>query len=186
MAAAEGQLARDFQNGKVQEVLRRRAESLAQIQEEEVTADSSALLLFRLGEEWYAFPIEGVREIYNDYVTTRIPRVPEFILGVVNVRGEIVSVTDLGTLLRVPSRTDHTGADQSPSAIVIANDHCVTAVVVDEIGDIAEIPRGSIEPALSTLAKVQAEFVAGSVYLHERLIGIVNLDKVLEPIGDTV
>lgn len=186
MATADAQAIRDFQNGKIQEVLRQRAESLAQVQEEEVTADSTSLLLFRLGEEWYAFPIEGVREIYNDYVITRVPRVPEFILGVVNVRGEIVSVTDLGTLLRVPSRTDHVGADQAPSAIIVANEQCVTAIVVDEIGDIVEIPRGSIEPALSTLAKVQAEFVAGSVYLDERLIGIVNLDKVLEPIGDTV
>ena len=177
---AGSQALNDFRLLKAHEVLRKRAESLAQAQEEEVTADARSLLLFRLGEEWYAFPIEGVREIYNDFLVTRIPRVPEFILGVVNVRGEIMSVTDLGTMIRVPSRTQHSDVEELPSAIIVANEHCVTAVVVDEIGDIAEIPKGDVEPALSTLDKTQAEFVAGSVYIDGRLIGIVNLDKVLQ------
>jgi len=166
-------------------VLRRRAESLAQTQGEEASLQTRGLLLFSLGEEWYAFPIEGVREIYNDYKVTRIPRVPEFVLGVVNVRGEIVSVTDLGAMMRVPSRIQRGIEDELPSAIIVANDSCVTAVVVDEIGDIVDVPYDAVEPALSTLDKAQAEFVAGSVYIGERLIGIVNLDKVLEPIGDT-
>lgn len=174
----------DFKNAKIAEVLRQRAASLAQTEEEEITLDAAGLLLFRLGEEWYAFPIEGVREIYNDYSVTRIPRVPEFILGVVNVRGEIVSVTDLGTMIRVPSRTQYAGVLELPSSIIVANESCVSAVVVDEIGDIVDVSRADIEPALSTLEKAQAEFVAGSVYIDERLIGIINLDKVLEPIGD--
>lgn len=173
-----------LRDSKVRDVLRRRAESLAQAQAEESLDQTEGLLLFRLGEEWYAFPIDGVREIYNEYVVTRIPRVPEYILGVVNVRGEIVSVTDLGTLIRVPSRTHRDIESQLPSAIIINRDSYVTAVVVDEIGDILEVPKESIEPALSTLAKAQAEFVAGSVYIDDRLIGIVNMDKVLEPIGD--
>lgn len=173
-----------LRNAQVAEVLRRRAESLAQSEHEETSAEARGLLLFRLGEEWYAFPIEGVREIYNDYVVTRIPRVPEFILGVVNVRGEITSVTDLGIMMRVPSRTQRDGEGELPSAIVVANECCVTAVVIDEIGDIVEVPKDAIEPALSTLDKAQAEFVAGSVYVDDRLVGIVNLDKVLEPVGE--
>lgn len=173
-----------MRTNQVNDILRRRAESLAQAEDQATSLETRSLLLFSLGEEWYACPIEGVREIYNDYQVTRIPRVPEFILGVVNVRGEIVSVTDLGTMMRVPSRTARAADEVLPSAIIVANDCCVTAVVVDEIGDIVEIPRDAVEPALSTLDKAQAEFVAGSVYIDERLIGIVNLDKVLEPIGE--
>jgi purine-binding chemotaxis protein CheW len=185
MARAQKHDGDTLKNAQVREVLRRRAESLAQTQEQESSDQTRGLLLFRLGEEWYAFPIEGVREIYNDYVVTRIPRVPEFVLGVVNVRGEIVSVTDLGTLIRVPSRTQLDIDGELPSAIIVSKEGCVTAVVVDEIGDILDVPQTAVEPALSTLAKSQAEFVAGSVYVDDRLIGIVNLDKVLEPIGET-
>lgn len=176
--------AASVRSAQAAEVLRRRAESLAQSQDEETSVETRGLLLFRLGDEWYAFPIDGVREIYNDYTVTRIPRVPEFILGVVNVRGEIISVTDLGVMMRVPSRTQREVEGELPSAIVVANGSCVTAVVIDEIGDIVDVPRDAIEPALSTLDKAQAEFVAGSVYVDGRLIGIVNLDKVLEPVGE--
>jgi len=101
------------------------------------------------------------------------------------VRGEIISVTDLGTLIRVPSRTVLDITEQLPSAIIVSREEYVTAIVVDEIGDIIEVPRGAVEPPLSTLDKSQAEFMAGSVYVGSRLIGIVNLEKVLEPIGES-
>jgi purine-binding chemotaxis protein CheW len=186
MAGTGTSNAETFAHAQIAEVLKRRAESLAQRQDEEVTAETVGLLLFRLGEEWYAFPIDGVREIYNDYLVTRIPRVPEFILGVINVRGEIVSVTDLGTMIRVPSRTSRDIDSELPSAIIVANEACVSAVVVDEIGDIVDVSRDAVEPSLSTLDKAQAEYIAGSVYIDNRLIGVVNLNKVLEPIGDNV
>lgn len=170
---------------QMSEVLRRRAASLAQTQTEASTTESIGLLLFRLGEEWYAVGIGGVREIYNDYEVTRIPRVPDYIFGVFNVRGEIISVTDLGALMRVPNREVQVD-DELPSAIIISNEECVTAIIVDEIGDIVDAAAGSIEPPLSTLDKAQAEYVSGSIYVDSRLVGIVNLDKILEPIGDAV
>lgn len=168
----------------MEEVLRRRAESLAQAGEEAVAVETLGLLLFRLGEEWYAVTIDRVREIYNEYEVTRIPRVPDFILGVINVRGEIISVTDIATLMRVPSRTEIDMGGLLPSGIIVSNGECVSAIVVDEIGDIIDVPRDSIEPPLSTLDKAQGEYIAGSVYVDGRLIGVVNLEKALEPIGE--
>ncbi|MHB1136583.1 MAG: chemotaxis protein CheW [Coriobacteriia bacterium] len=167
------------------EILRRRAASLAQTPDDATSAESTGLLKFRLGQEWYAVPIAMVREIHNEYTVTRIPRVPDHILGVVNVRGEIVSVTDLGALIRVPSRTVLDIDGHMPSAIVVANDICVSALVVDEIGDIIDVAEEAIEPPLSTLDKAQAEFMSGSVFLDGLLIGVVNVEKILEPIGES-
>lgn len=175
----------ELRSSQAQEVLRRRAESLAQTEQELGAIALAGLLLFRLGEEWYAVPIEGVREIYNEYSVTRIPRVPDFIVGVINVRGEIMSVTDIATLMRVPSRTEVDLTGELPPAIIVASENCSSAIVVDEIGDIVDVPRDSIEPPLSTLDKSQSEYIAGSVYVDERLIGIVNLEKALEPVGET-
>jgi len=170
---------------RANEILRQRAASLAQAPVDEDSGESTGLLKFRLGLEWYAVPISGVREIHNEYVVTRIPRVPDSVLGVINVRGEIVSVTDLATLIRVPSRSELDIDGQLPSAIIVANDECVSALVVDEIGDIIEVAHGAIEPPLSTLDKAQAEYMAGSVYIDGLLIGVVNIDKILEPIGES-
>jgi purine-binding chemotaxis protein CheW len=170
---------------QVHEVLKRRADSLAQAGEEASATETRGLLLFRPGEEWYAVGIDGVREILNEYEVTRIPRVPDFILGVINVRGEIVSVTDVATLMHVPSRVEVDFSGELPSAIIVANETVVSAIVVDEIGDIVDVTQEAIEPPLSTLDKTQGEYIAGSVYIDGRLIGIVNLEKVLEPVGET-
>lgn len=185
MRAHESDTGNTGMSAQANEILRRRALSLAQAPEDEVSTESTGLLKFRLGLEWYAVPIAVVREIHNDYTVTRIPRVPDYVLGVINVRGEIVSVTDLGALIRVPSRTTLDIDAELPSAIVVADEDCVSALVVDEIGDIIDIAREAIEPPLSTLDKAQAEYMSGSVFVDGLLIGVVNIEKILEPIGET-
>jgi purine-binding chemotaxis protein CheW len=168
-----------FSSG-VTEILRRRADSLAQESVEESASDFIGLLLFRLGEEWYAVRVEDVREIYQEYRITPVPCVPDSILGVVNIRGEIISVTDVARLMGLGQLTVE--LEQAP-AIVVQNEEVTSAMVVDEIGDIVDIPRDRVEPPLSTMDKAQAEFIAGSVYLDSRLVGLVNVDRILEPIG---
>ena len=167
------------------DILKKRADSLSQIDEEQGTLETVGLLLFRLGEEWYAVRIDDVREIYNDFVITRIPRLPAHVLGVINVRGEIVSVVDIAALMHVHADGEHEGTEE-PNGIIVRNERCVSTLVVDEIGDIIDVPRDSFEPPLSTLDRSQAEFVNASVYTDGSLVGVINLDKVIEPIGETV
>lgn len=164
----------------VADVLRQRAESLAQESVEEVKCDSVGLLLFRLDEEWYSVKVQDVREIYREHKIAPIPCVPPAILGVVNIRGEIISVTDLSKLLGL----GRFGAalDLAP-AIVIHDREVTTAIVVEEVGDIVEVPLESVEPPLSTIDKVGAQIIIGSVHLDGRLVGIINASSILEPIG---
>lgn len=162
-----------------EEVLKRRADSLAAESVEESVNDLVGILLFRLGDEWYAVRVSDVREIYQEYTITPVPCVPESILGVVNIRGEIISVTDVARLMRLGQLT--VDIDVAP-AIVINNEEVTTAIVVDEIGDIVDVPNDGIEPPLATMDKAQAEFISGSVYIEGNLIGLVNADRVLEPI----
>lgn len=162
-----------------EEVLARRADSLAHEAVEEDHGDSEGILLFRLGDEWYGVYVSDVREIYQEYAITPIPCVPDFILGVVNIRGEIISVMDVAKLMRLGHLT--TDLEFAP-AIVLQNEECAVAVVVDEIGDILGVGRDKVEPPLSLMDKVSAEFIAGSIYWESRLIGLVNTDRILEPI----
>ncbi|MCL4554895.1 MAG: chemotaxis protein CheW [Actinobacteria bacterium] len=160
--------------------LRRRAESLAHEGIDEATGVLVGLLLFRLGDEWYSVKVEDVREIYREYEVTAIPCTPASILGVVNIRGEMVSVTDIAKLMGLGQFVP--GAVTAP-AVVIQNEEVVTAIVVDEIGDIIEVAEENIEPPLSIIDRVNAQFIIGSVYHQERLIGVVNANSVLVPIG---
>lgn len=163
-----------------EEILDRRAESLALETSEEEVTDRFSLLLFRIGEEWYAVRVSDVREIFQEYELTQIPCVPDYILGVVNVRGEILSVTDSAKIMGLGSVATVEGV--APPAIVIANEEVVTALVVDEIGDIAEVPNGSIEPPISIIDRSQAEFVSGSVYIDGSMVGLISIERMLAPV----
>lgn len=162
-----------------EEILRRRAESLAVEQVDEVDEQRSGILLFSLGEEWYGVRLAQVREIVNEYVVTPVPCVPDHIVGVVNVRGEIVSVTDLRAMMGL-GRTEGV-AEQTP-LIVVADSTVCTALAVDSIGDIAEVAAESIEPPLAVLDRAQADYMAGTFYVAGRLVALVNLPRVLTPI----
>lgn len=163
-----------------EEILRRRADSLARETVDEEITDRVAILLFRIGEEWYAVRVEDVREIFQEYTITPVPCVPDHVLGVVNVRGEILSVTDPARLMRIGSIQFEAGIN--PPAIVLLSGDVTTALVVDEIGDIAEVPQGNIEPPVSIIDRVQAEFISASVYLDGSMVGLINTTRVLEPI----
>lgn len=163
-----------------EEVLRRRADSLARETTDEEESLRFSLLLFRLGEEWYAVGVGEVREIFQEYELTALPGVPDYILGVVNVRGEILSVTDPARLMRIGS-VDMSGQVQPP-AIVLIDEDVVTAIVVDEIGDIADVPNDALEPPISTIDRAQAEFISGSVHVGETMVGVINTERMLQPV----
>jgi purine-binding chemotaxis protein CheW len=165
---------------KAEEILSRRADSLARESTDEETSDLIALLLFRIAEEWYAVRVSEVREIFQEYRMTTVPCVPDYILGVVNVRGEILSVTDPARLMRLGSID--TNAEVRPPAIVVIKDEVATALVVDEIGDIAEVASESIEPPVSIIDRAQAEFIAGSVHVGESMVGLISIERMLEPV----
>ena len=124
--------------------------------------------------------VSDVREIFQEYELTQIPCVPDFILGVVNVRGEILSVTD--SARSWASGRSQTVDGVAPPAIVVANDEVVTALVVDEIGDIAEVADGAIEPPISIIDRSQAEFVSGSVFIDGSMVGLISIERMLEPV----
>lgn len=165
---------------KAAEILDRRADSLARETFEEEDGDQSSILLFRIGEEWYAVRVEDVREIFQEYRMTSVPGVPDFVLGVVNVRGEILSVTDPAKLMHLGFIS--TDVDPKPPAVVVVYEDRATALLVDEIGDIVEVPNAAVEPAVSTIDKAQAEFIIGSIHVGELMVGLMNTQRVLEPI----
>jgi purine-binding chemotaxis protein CheW len=163
------------------QILARRAHSLAlEAIETEITHRLS-LLLFRIGEEWYAVRLAAVREIFQEYDITQIPCVPTFILGVVNVRGEILSVTDPARIMGIGQVVPVDGV--MPPAVVVADGEVTTALVVEEIGDITEVADDALEPPVSIIDRSQAEFIEGSVFVDGTMVGLINVERILEPIG---
>lgn len=166
--------------GTHDEILERRAESLALESIDEEVSDRVSMLMFRIGVEWYAVRVSDVREIFQEYDVTIVPCTPPHILGVTNVRGEILSVTDPALLMGLGKVSGVAGVQ--PPAVVVKTASIATALVVDEIGDIVEVPNEAIEPPVSIIDRAQAEFVAGSVYVNQTMIGLLDVDRVLTPV----
>jgi purine-binding chemotaxis protein CheW len=162
------------------EVLRERAESLAQEYEADHVGSVVEILTCTVGEESYGVHVEDVKEIVSDYRVTYVPGVPDRILGVINVRGEIVSLTDMRRVLGAES------AEQPPGdgVIIVGDDVCATALVVDDIGDIVEVPADRIEPPLSVADEVHMRHVKSSFTMDGTTVSVLGLEAVLAPVGE--
>ncbi len=163
------------------ETLRKRADSLAVEQVDGVDEQRTGVLLFALGDETYGVRIEDVREIENEYTVTPIPRAPDFVLGVINIRGEIVSVVDL-RLMADLGKSQRAGGGEHQPVIVVKDQTVCTALMVDSIGDIVDVSADEMEPPLATTDRAQADFISGTFYTGGQLVALVNLARVLTPV----
>jgi purine-binding chemotaxis protein CheW len=167
-----------------EEILRRRAESLAQQPDVDDASDCTTVLMFRLCDEWYAVRVADVREVLQEYAITRLPCVPEYVLGVSNVRGEILSVTDPARLMSLGAVS--TQGPVVPPVVVVFDGTVATALAVDEVGDIVEIGSDDIRSPVSSVDRARGEFVEASAYVGDRIVGLMNTGRMLEPIVTVV
>jgi purine-binding chemotaxis protein CheW len=136
-------------------------------------------LTFLLGGEMFAIGILNIKEIIEYGSLTEVPMMPEFIRGVINLRGAVVPVVDLSARFG-KKRTDITRR----TCIVIievetdGEKHDV-GVVVDSVSEVLEIPSGEIEPAPSFGAKIRADFIQGMGKVNGKFVIILSVNNVL-------
>jgi len=134
------------------------------------------LVPLSLGGEWYAADIENVLEVLKVPTITKVPNVPGHIRGVTNIRGNITSVTDLRRLFGL----GETALTPESRIVVIRAAARTTSLLTDSVGSVLRVPIESIQPALSTIPKVQAEHIKGEVKLPDgRLLAVLDLEKVM-------
>jgi purine-binding chemotaxis protein CheW len=139
-------------------VLRGRAVALAQAREhDEAESDLLELLEFSLGSERYAIDSSAVKEVYALKEITPVPGTPAYILGVVAVRGRIVSVVDLGRLFGSPPRD----AAMFTKAIVLKSASMEFAVLADEVSGMCRIPVADLQASLPTLTGTRKKYLRG-------------------------
>lgn len=167
----------DVSGEELDRILAERAAELSEEVLEEGEADIRLLMLFSLGEEWYAVDVSAVREIKRQFEITPVPATPSYISGVINLRGEIISATDLAALLGVE--------DDSENPVIMICDlpDLTTGLVVGGVADIVEVPQNAIEPPLVTLERTKAEYTVGQVAVGDKLVTILDLSRVLTPVG---
>jgi purine-binding chemotaxis protein CheW len=139
-----------------------------------VTGESQ-LVVFDLNEEAYGVDISQVREIIRMQEITRVPRAPEFIEGVINLRGKVIPVVDLRTRFSMPG-TERT--DEHRIVVVDVSGQDI-GMVVDAVTEVSRIPSSSIEPPSNVITTNDSEYLTGIVKTDEKLIILLDITKVI-------
>ncbi|MFC0679941.1 chemotaxis protein CheW [Lysobacter korlensis] len=143
--------------------------------------DSEALqyLTFALGAEMFATDIRGIKEIIEYAGLTTVPMMPEFIRGVINLRGAVVPVIDLSVRFgRAPTTLTRRTCIVIMEAGVDDEHHDI-GVVVDAVSEVLEIPASSIEPPPSFGARIRPEFISGMALLDGGFAIVLDVQRVL-------
>jgi len=143
---------------------------------EELKEETLQLVVFRLGREWYGVEITKVKEVIKAGKITYLPSSPEHIAGIINLRGYILSVTDLKTIFSLT----HEEPTAKTRIIAIESGILETGFLVDEVVESIEVPVSKIELALLTIPAEGAKYIEGQCKVDDKLIALVNVEKVLE------
>lgn len=159
----------------VEQVLRERARALATPLGSAETGDLLEVIQFRWGKETYAIESRYVREAYRLRDITRVPCTPHWILGLVNVRSQVLAVVDIRSFLGLS-----TPPPQPDSRLLILQDHAGQfGMLVDFIEGILQLEQDSIGPASVLGPNVREEYVLGVT--PERLILLSGQSIVSDP-----
>jgi len=140
-------------------------------------ASDQQYVVFRLGNEEYAFDIVSVKEIREPEQVAKVHRSPEFIEGVMNLRGKLVTVIDLRRRLGIEPASS---ADLHKIIVVEEGDTPV-GFLVDEVTEVVRVSIDDIESAPSYVSdSLDSEYVRGIAKIGDRLITVVDPVRVLE------
>ena len=153
--------------------------------------DVRTLVRFFLGEEQYAIDAEYIKSVNEQDQWSRIypiPCVPRYLLGVINLRSSIISVLDLCDYFGLPTSE----IDEFTRIMVVdpalgknEEGQLVVGFLVDKVENIIRVSQDGIQPALTTIEKVTAEYIEGETHYldetteEETLIGIIDVENVL-------
>ncbi len=132
-------------------------------------------LTFTLGEEEYGLEILKVREIIGLIHTTKVPRMPGFVRGVINLRGKVIPVIDLRLKFAMQAIDD----TQETCIIVVDLDHLLMGVVVDRVSEVLDIPEGDIEATPDFGVSVKTDFIMGVGKAKDKVVLILDIGTVL-------
>ncbi len=133
---------------------------------------------FMISDELFGVDILMVQEIIKDILITPIPDAPEFIEGVINLRGNIIPVIDLRKRLKLPLAKDTT---QQETWIIILNiSGRVTGFIVDHVTQVIKVPEGTIKPPPElVVAGLKSHYISGVCKLGQQLLAILDFNRIL-------
>ncbi len=147
-----------------QSILKARAKVLAQAPEQAAELECIEVVTFLLAYETYAIETTWVREVYPLKDLTPLPCTPPFVAGIVNVRGQVLSVIDIKKFFDLPEK----GLTDLNKVVILSDGVMEFGILADAVLEVQNVPRQKIQPPLPTLTGIREQYLLGIT--AERLI----------------
>ncbi|HEY9766334.1 MAG TPA: chemotaxis protein CheW [Chroococcales cyanobacterium] len=145
---------------------------------QEETLGTSEYFSFTLGEEEFALEITKVREVLDYTTIFKIPRMPEFIRGVINLRGDVVPVVDLRLKLGMSPIEKTLNTCIVIVEVGMDDETIVMGVLVDSVQEVFTLDAGQIKPAPKLGTKLNTEFIRGMGKRGEKFLILLDINRV--------
>lgn len=139
------------------------------------TETEREMVTFRVGDLLLGIDLRAVREINQQLSITTVPHAPDWVRGVVNLRGEVVTVLDLRALLNF----DESAITRESRNIVVQSQGEQIGLLADSVGDVVRVAVAEIEPPPANATGADARFVKGVYKMKNDLLGILAIEDVL-------
>ena len=133
------------------------------------------LVSFKIGKEEYGIDILNVQEINKMTTITKVPNAPEFVEGVINLRGRVIPVIDLRARLNL-ARKEH---DKDTRIIIVDIYQNTAGFIVDAVSEVLRIPARITEAPPAIVTGIDSEFIKSVGKLEDRLVILIDLEKIL-------
>jgi len=135
-------------------------------------------LTFKLDDETFAVDVAKVREILDFSTVTKVPQTPDFMRGVINLRGSVVPVVDMRLKFGMSETEKTVDTCIIVLEILLDNETAVVGALADSVQEVLELEPENIEPAPRIGTKLNTDFLVGMGKQNETFIMILNIDKV--------
>ncbi|MBN2645856.1 MAG: chemotaxis protein CheW [Desulfuromonadaceae bacterium] len=146
--------------------------------ESKTTEASNQYLTFTLEDEVFALEIGKVREVLDYTEVTRIPQVPSYMCGVINLRGSVVPVIDMRRKFALPEKEKTVNTCIIIAEVTLSGDQVVLGALVDSVREVLELDTGDIENPPRLGVGLNTDFLHGMGKHDEKFIMLLNIDRV--------
>ncbi len=143
-------------------------------------------VLFLLGAEYYALEVSRVREVLDVAAFTRVPGGTKALIGLYNLRGQVIPVWNLRVLFRLGEEAI---TERAPSILMVEPDPAqpsrLAGLMVDAVSDVMDFPAQEVQPPPSLGMGVGADYVRGLVRHQDRFVLVLDLDRIFAALTET-
>jgi len=144
----------------------------------DATMETDQYLTFKLDDEIYALNISHVREVLDFTKISRVPRMPEFMCGVINLRGGVVPVVDLRIKFGMPEKEKTVDTCIIIIDITIGEEQTLLGIMADSVQEVMNLDADQIQPPPKIGTRLKTEFIKGMGKKNDEFIIILQCDKV--------